>query len=131
VPQLSEQDQSVASDVEPGDDPAGLVPVNVDNTARDSHDGEPRGLNVHDDQLETIPGGFSVDSPVQDNDSDPKCYVVVLTTSRLHSFSKILAVNVQLFRSPEFAMPFVFIHRMLGKIKGNILCTGTSQLGDD
>jgi hypothetical protein len=29
-------------------------------------------LDVNDDQLETISGGVSVDSPAQDNDSDPK-----------------------------------------------------------
>jgi hypothetical protein len=72
MPQLSEKDQSVASDVKRSDDPADLEPLPDDNTARDSQNDEPRGLNFHDGQLETISGDFCVDSPVQDNDSDPK-----------------------------------------------------------
>jgi hypothetical protein len=72
MPHLSEQYQSVANDVEPGDDPTELGPVPDGNSVRDSHDDEPRGLDVRDDQLDTISGGVSIDSPVQDNDSDPK-----------------------------------------------------------
>jgi hypothetical protein len=52
----------------------------------------------------------------------PKCNVVAYTTSRLHSFSKILAVNFQLFRSPgvSTAMPFFIINRMLTGNEKNI-----------
>jgi hypothetical protein len=67
--------------VEPGDDPGELGSVPDGNSVRDSHD-DPRGLDVNDDQLETISGGVSVDSPVQDNDSDPK-----VLRSGVHYFS--------------------------------------------
>jgi hypothetical protein len=99
--------------VESGDDPAERGSVSDGNFVRDSHD-DPRGSDVNVDQLETISGDVSVDSPAQDNDSDSKVLRSgVHSTSRLHSLSKILAVKVQLFRPPEFAMPFVIINRML------------------
>jgi hypothetical protein len=71
VSQSSEQNQWATNDVESGDDPAELGSVCDGNSIRDSHD-DPRGLDVNDDYLETISGGVSVDSPAQDNDSDPK-----------------------------------------------------------
>jgi hypothetical protein len=71
VSQSSEQNQSATNDVESGDDPAKLGSVSDGNSVRDSHD-DSRRLDVNDDQLETISGGISVDSPAQDNDSDPK-----------------------------------------------------------
>jgi hypothetical protein len=81
VSQSSEQNQSATNDMEPGDDPAEVGSGPDGNSVRDSHD-DPRGLNVNDDQLETISGGVSVESPVQDNDSDPK-----VLSSGVHFFS--------------------------------------------
>jgi hypothetical protein len=81
VSQSSEQNQSATNDVESGDDPAELGSISDENSVRDSYD-DPRGLDVNDDQLETISGGVSVDSPAQDNDSDPK-----VLRSGVHYFS--------------------------------------------
>jgi hypothetical protein len=84
VSQSSEQIKSATNDVEPGDDPAELGSVPDGNSVRDSHD-DPRDLDVHGEQLETISGGVSFESPVQDNDSDPK-----VLRSGVHKFSTSL-----------------------------------------
>jgi hypothetical protein len=81
VSQLSEQNQSATNDVESGDDPAELGFVSDGNSVQDYHD-DPRSLDVNDEQLETISKGVSVDSPAQDNDSDPK-----VLRSGVHYFS--------------------------------------------
>jgi hypothetical protein len=81
VSQLLEQNQSATNDAECGEEPAELGSVFDGNSVRDSHD-DLRSLDVTDDQLETISKGVSVDSPAQDNDSNPK-----VSRSGVHYFS--------------------------------------------